>query len=292
MPSFFVWTRSPRSRSGATAALVAQGPWAARARHGDVQPPGDDEPFEALDVATGKVIGERYSRKRAVEFRRFLNVVDAQAPVELDVHPVVDNSSFHAAPEIRRWLRHYSRFHLHFTPTYSSWLNLIERWFAKLTEEALRRGSHQSTRERRTAIDHYIGASAWDSCWTHAACGGSEFRGPPTGVDGRVADGGRVDSSPNICNCPDSVRAMEAGDEPGAMTRVSTRTNSRWRAAVVTLRSLWQTRRGPAGLGCALGQQSDRLQDAGVCSTRRLACDGMLLAARLRVRRHPFLWLT
>jgi transposase len=128
--------------------------------------------FAALDVATGKVIGECYPRKRAVEFRRFLNVVDAQMPVELDVHLVVDNSSIHAAPEIRRWLRHHPRFHLHFTPTYSSWLNLVERWFAKLTDEALRRGSHQSTRELRTAIELFIGTSNDDPkpfVWTKTA---------------------------------------------------------------------------------------------------------------------------
>ena len=115
--------------------------------------------FAALDVASGKVIGECYARKRAVEFRRFLNVVDADVPADLDVHMVVDNSSIHAAPEIRRWLRQHRRFYLHFTPTYSSWLNLVERWFAKLTEDALRRGSHQSTRELRSAIELFIDAS-------------------------------------------------------------------------------------------------------------------------------------
>ncbi len=115
--------------------------------------------FAALDVATGKVIGERYPKKRAVEFRRFLKRVDAVVPDELSVHMVVDNSSIHAAPEVRRWLRSHPRFHLHFAPTYSSWLNLIERWFAKLTDDALRRGSHCSTRELEMAIVHYINAS-------------------------------------------------------------------------------------------------------------------------------------
>jgi transposase len=88
-----------------------------------------------------------------------LKRVDAVVPDELSVHMVVDNSSIHAAPEVRRWLRSHPRFHLHFTPTYSSWLNLIERWFAKLTDEALRRGSHCSTRELEMAIVHYINAS-------------------------------------------------------------------------------------------------------------------------------------
>jgi transposase len=115
--------------------------------------------FAALDIATGKVIGECYPLKRAAEFRRFLTCVDGEVPEPLDVHVVVDNSSIHNAPTVRRWLRRHPRFHLHFTPTYSSWLNLVERWFAKLTDEALRRGSHLSTRELCDAIERYIAAS-------------------------------------------------------------------------------------------------------------------------------------
>ncbi len=115
--------------------------------------------FAALDVATGKVIGECYPKKRAAEFRRFLKTVDAVVPDGLLVHIVVDNSSIHAAPAVRRWLRSHARFRLHFTPTYSSWLNLIERWFAKLTDDALRRSSHGSTRELENAIVDYINAS-------------------------------------------------------------------------------------------------------------------------------------
>ena len=86
-------------------------------------------------------------------------MIDEQVPLELAVHVVVDNSSIHASPPIRRWLRRHPRFHTHFTPTYSSWLNLVERWFAKLTEQALRRGSHLSTRELREAIEGYIDAA-------------------------------------------------------------------------------------------------------------------------------------
>ena len=128
--------------------------------------------FAALDVATGKVIGECYPRKRAVDFRRFLKQVDDVVPVELSVHLVVDNSSIHAAPEVRRWLRAHPRFHVHFTPTYSSWLNLIERWFAKLTDDALRRASHDSTRQLEYAIAEYINASNDDPkpfVWTKTA---------------------------------------------------------------------------------------------------------------------------
>jgi transposase len=115
--------------------------------------------FAALDVATGKVIGECYPRKRAVEFRQFLRRVDREVPTELAIHIVVDNSSIHNAPKVRRWLARHPRFHLHFTPTYSSWLNMVERWFAKLTEDALRRGSHARTRELLDAIHQYIDAT-------------------------------------------------------------------------------------------------------------------------------------
>lgn len=112
--------------------------------------------FAALDIKTGKVIGECYPLKRAVEFRRFLKRVNEEVPPELDVHVVVDNSSIHNAPEVRRWLKRNPRFHLHFTPTYSSWLNLVERWFGRLTNDALRRGSHLDVQELCDAIDRYI----------------------------------------------------------------------------------------------------------------------------------------
>lgn len=128
--------------------------------------------FAALDIATGKVIGELFPRKRASEFRRFLTTVDATVSPELDVHLVVDNSSIHGAPTVQRWLKKHSRFQLHFVPTYSSWLNLVERWFGKLTDDALRRGNHCSTRELETAIRAYIGASNDDPkpfVWTKTA---------------------------------------------------------------------------------------------------------------------------
>jgi transposase len=128
--------------------------------------------FAALDRATGKVIGECYPRKRAREFRRFLKKVDDQVPAPIDVHLVVDNSSIHGAPTVQRWLRQHSRFHLHFVPTYSSWLNLVERWFANLTQDALRRGNHRSTAELEQAIEEYILASNSDAkpfVWTKTA---------------------------------------------------------------------------------------------------------------------------
>jgi len=128
--------------------------------------------FAALDHTTGKVIGECYPRKRATEFRRFLNTIDKNVPEELQVHLVVDNSSIHGAPTIVRWLKRHPRFSLHFVPTYSSWLNLVERWFANLTQDALRRGNHRSTQQLREAIQAYIEASNEDPkpfVWTKTA---------------------------------------------------------------------------------------------------------------------------
>ena len=92
---------------------------------------------------------------RALEFRRFLNLINRSVPEDLDVHLVVDNVSTHKTPEIHRWLLRHPRFHLHFTPTYSSWMNLVERWFAELTNKWLRRG-HRSTKELETAIREWI----------------------------------------------------------------------------------------------------------------------------------------
>jgi transposase len=97
--------------------------------------------------------------RAGAQFRRFLNSIDAEVPSNLQVHVVVDNSSIHNAPPVRRWLKRHPRFFLHFTPTYSSWLNQVERWFANLTEQALRRSSHTSTAELEEAIDLYLEAS-------------------------------------------------------------------------------------------------------------------------------------
>ena len=112
--------------------------------------------YAALDVASGHVIADMTERHRAVEFRRFLNLINRSVPEELDVHLLVDNVSTHKTPEIHRWLLRHPRFHLHFTPTYSSWMNLVERWFAELTNKWLRRGTHRSTRELESAIAGWI----------------------------------------------------------------------------------------------------------------------------------------
>ena len=128
--------------------------------------------FAALDVATGKVIAECHRRHRTIEFRKFLNTIKRSVPEDLDVHLVLDNLATHSTPEIKRWRRRNPRFHFHFVPTYSSWLNQVERWFALLTDRALRRGVHRSTRELEDAIRAYVDAHNDDPkpfVWTKSA---------------------------------------------------------------------------------------------------------------------------
>jgi transposase len=128
--------------------------------------------FAALDVRTGRVIGECHPRHRAREFRRFLDTVDAAVPRHLDVHLILDNYATHKTALIRRWLAKRPRYHVHFTPTSASWLNLVERWFVELTEKQIRRGVHRSTRELIDAIDHYLAVTnetAKPFVWTKTA---------------------------------------------------------------------------------------------------------------------------
>jgi transposase len=115
--------------------------------------------FAALDVATGEVIGSIHRRHRAAEFRKFLTKLDKQVPTELDVHLICDNYSTHKAPTVRTWLDAHPRFHMHFTPTYSSWLNQVERWFGLLTDKQLRRGVHKNLQ----ALERDI--RAWITQW-------------------------------------------------------------------------------------------------------------------------------
>jgi transposase len=112
--------------------------------------------FAALNVKTGTVIGECYPQHRAREFRKFLDVIDAAVPTDLDVHLILDNYATHKTAMIRRWLAKRPRYHLHFTPTSASWLNLVERWFATLTDKQIRRGSHRSPRALIAAIKQYL----------------------------------------------------------------------------------------------------------------------------------------
>ena len=115
--------------------------------------------FAALDVATGKVIGETHRRHRSSEFLRFLRTIEANVPSMLDIHLVMDNYGTHKTDTIKRWLAARPRFHVHFTPTSASWLNQVERWFSTLTERCIRRGTHRSTQELEKAIRTYLDVS-------------------------------------------------------------------------------------------------------------------------------------
>ncbi|WNG91798.1 IS630 family transposase [Mycobacterium sp. ITM-2016-00318] len=130
----------------------------ARASHDYVRH-GTSSLYAALDLSTGKVIGALHTRHRATEFLAFLKTIDASVPTDLDVHLVLDNASTHKTPAVQRWLLAHPRFVLHFTPTSSSWLNLVERWFAELTTKKLRRGTHTSVRQLNTDI------RAWIDTW-------------------------------------------------------------------------------------------------------------------------------
>jgi transposase len=112
--------------------------------------------FAALNIATGKVIAKTKKQHRAKDFVDFLRTLDREVSPDLGVHVILDNLSAHKAPEIQRWLVRHPRFVLHFTPTYSAWLNLVERFFGLLTQEALRRGSHTSIPQLRHAIYEYV----------------------------------------------------------------------------------------------------------------------------------------
>ena len=128
--------------------------------------------FAALDVATGRVIGELHRRHRSREFLQFLTTIDAQVSADLDIHLILDNYGTHKTPLIRNWFAKRPRFHVHFTPTYGSWLNLVERWFAELANKQLRRGAYRSVPQLKAAIQEFIDAHQADPkpfVWTKTA---------------------------------------------------------------------------------------------------------------------------
>jgi transposase len=139
-----------------TAPVLPRRPGLPERRTHDYVRHGTTNLYAALDMASGRVIADLTERHRAQEFRRFLNLINRSVPDHLDVHLVVDNVSTHKTPEVKRWLLRHPRFHLHFTPTYSSWINLVERWFAELTTKWLRRGTHRSTKELEAAINDWV----------------------------------------------------------------------------------------------------------------------------------------
>lgn len=128
--------------------------------------------FAALDIATGRVIGRTFRRHRSHEFRKFLDEIDAAVPTELDVHLVMDNYATHKTPTIQRWLTRRPRFHVHFTPTSSSWLNLVESFFSIVDRRVTRRGVHRSTKALEEDIRTFLNAHNSDPkpfIWTKTA---------------------------------------------------------------------------------------------------------------------------
>jgi len=138
--------------------LLPMRPGQVERRTHDYQRHGTTSLFAALDVATGKIIGQCFRRHRAREFRKFLERIEAEVPTGLNLHLVLDNYATHKTPAIRRWLAKHPRFHLHFTPTKGSWINQIERWFGLLSERKIKRGAHRSTKELERAIQEYLEA--------------------------------------------------------------------------------------------------------------------------------------
>jgi len=112
--------------------------------------------FAALSMLDGKVIGQCMDRHRHQEFLRFLKTIDRQTPKHLDLHLIIDNYATHKKAEVKAWLKRHPRFHMHFTPTSSSWLNLIERWFRELTDKRIRRGTFENVPQLVNAIQEYI----------------------------------------------------------------------------------------------------------------------------------------
>ena len=155
-----------------TRPLLPLRPGQAERRTHDYVRHGTTSLFAALDARTGQVIGQCHRRHRALEFRKFLDTIESEVPAGLDVHLIADNYATHKTALIRNWFAKRPRFHIHFTPTSASWLNLVERWFGLLTEKQLRRGVHQSSAELEAAIYRYLDATNEDPkplVWTKTA---------------------------------------------------------------------------------------------------------------------------
>jgi len=138
--------------------ILPMRPGQAERRSHDYFRHGTTSLFAALDVATGKVIGQCHRRHRSLEFRKFLDRIDEAVPSELEVHVIIDNYATHKTAAIRNWLAKRPRYHLHFTPTGGSWLNQVERWFALLTRRAIKRGAHTSISQLERAIGDFLAA--------------------------------------------------------------------------------------------------------------------------------------
>ena len=141
-----------------TQPLLPMRPGQVERRTHDYQRHGTTSLFAALDIKTSKILSQLHRRHRSIEFRKFLDAIDAAVPAELAIHLIMDNYGTHKTALIQRWMAKRPRFHVHFTPTYGSWLNLVERWFAELTNKQVRRGVHRSVAELEAAIRAFIDA--------------------------------------------------------------------------------------------------------------------------------------
>lgn len=139
-----------------TQPMLPMRPGQVERRSHDYKRHGTTSLFAALDVKTGLVIGECHRRHRSTEFRKFLDTIDQNVPASLEVHLILDNYGTHKTATIRSWLAKRPRFHVHFTPTSASWINLVERWFSTLTDKQIRRSAHRSVRELEAAIKSYL----------------------------------------------------------------------------------------------------------------------------------------
>jgi transposase len=139
-----------------TQPLLPMRPGQLERRTHDYKRHGTTSLFAALELKTSRVIGQLRRRHRSQEFRQFLDLIESQVPAELEVHLVLDNYGTHKTALIRKWFAKRPRYHLHFTPTYGSWINLVERWFAEPTNKRIRRGAFRSVKELEEAIREYI----------------------------------------------------------------------------------------------------------------------------------------
>ena len=165
-------TRSPRPRLDPTAPILPLRPGLPEKATHDYVRHGTTSLFAAFNTADGTVISSLHRRHRTIEFKKFLTKIDATVPAHLQVHLIADNYGTHKAPAIKTWLARHPRFTLHHTPTYSSWLNQVERWFAYLTEDLLQRGDHRSVQALESDIRGWV--KAWNDnprpfIWTKSA---------------------------------------------------------------------------------------------------------------------------
>ena len=155
-----------------TQPLLPLQPGQVERRTHDYKRHGTTSLFAALELKTSRLIGQLHRRHRSVEFRKFLDVIEAQMPASLDIHLILDHYGTHKTATIRKWFAKRPRFHVHYTPTYGSWINLVERWFAELTNKRIRRGVFRSVKELEVAIREYIEVHNQDPkpfVWTRTA---------------------------------------------------------------------------------------------------------------------------